>query len=138
MNIRYGQPSAPPMDPIPPNHPICVVCSYPANTLRTFPCSCAYPIHNQCIPSFRRQGGVCPRCHQVWIPIDTDGQTEATNTFTATQSQREWLLSQSPHSQIQTIYSCTSIRSNIYYSLCCVLLIGGLIFLTFLLIKVYG
>jgi len=67
--------------------------------------------------------------------MDTDGQTEA---MTSTRSQREWLLSQSPHSQNQTVYNCTSFRSNIYYSLCCVLLIGGLVFLTVLLIKVYG
>jgi hypothetical protein len=148
MNLRYGpgyallQPTAPPMDPLPvqggTNTPICVICSYPASTLRTFPCSCVYPIHDQCISSFRRIGGVCPKCHQVWVPIEMDGQTEVTNALTSTQSQREWLLSQHPHSRSQTVYGCTSCRRNIYFSICCVLLIAGIVFFAFLLVKVYG
>jgi hypothetical protein len=136
MNTRYG-PSYVPIQPTaPPGIPICVICSYSAPTQRTFPCGCIYPIHDQCIPSFRRIGGVCPKCYQVWIPIDTDGQTEATNALTTTQSQREWLLSQHPRSQ--TVYGCASWRSNIYYSICCVLLIAGIIFFSFLIVKVYG
>jgi len=146
MNLRYGpgyallQPTAPPMDPVQggTSTPICVICSYPAAPLRTFPCGCIYPIHDQCIASFRRIGGVCPKCHQVWVPMEIDGQTDVTNALTTTQSQREWLLSQHPYSQNQTVYECTSCRRNIYYSICCILLIAGLVFFSFLLVKVYG
>jgi len=127
MNVRYGQPSAP--------APLCVICSCSSFQQRVFPCGCVYPIHDPCIPYFRRQGGVCPTCHQVWIPIDADGQTEVTNALT-TQSQREWLLSQHPHSRTRT--GCGSCRSTFYYSLCCVLLLVAIGFCSYLLIRVYG
>ena len=104
-NQRYGyaaMPSAPPAYP-------CVICNTHSDAVNQFPCGCRLGIHPQCVPTFLRIGGVCARCHQVWLPMDQATMTTAWDT----RSQREWVLSQSPNTQ--TRVSCVACRSNFYF-----------------------
>ena len=128
MNIRYGAlPSAPPpLDPIPLNAPYCLICHYPAAQARTFPCGCAYPIHEQCVPTFRSIGGICPHCKQIWIPVVLDDRSETT------------VIAQRESKTHVMCFPHDTWRARLCYSLCCVLLMGGIVLCCFLLIKVYA
>jgi hypothetical protein len=132
MNVRYGVlPSAPPplplpLDPIPPNSSACLICQYSAAHARTFPCGCVYPIHEQCIPTFRSIGGICPRCKQVWVPVILDDRSETT-IIARRESKTQYICF--PHD---------TWRARLWYSLCCILLLAGIVLCCFLLVKVYG
>jgi len=134
MNVRYGPlPSAPPalplplpQDPLPVNASQCLICYYPTPMTRTFPCGCIYSIHDRCIPTFKAIGGICPRCKQVWIPVHVDDRSELT-VIARRESRTQYLCS--PHD---------TWRTRLLYSLCGVLLLGGIVLCGFLLIKVYG
>jgi len=136
MNIRYGAGYVPLYPTAPPEAP-CIICNNTATSWRTFPCSCNYPIHEQCVATFRRIGGVCPKCHQVWIPVDTETLTD--NTLGMTRSQKEWIISQDSRGNrmICGIYRGDTWKTKCCYSLLCVVLIGFTFLCTYLLIKVY-
>jgi len=132
MNVRYGPlPSAPPalplpQDPTPVNDHQCLICYYPTPMNRAFPCGCVYPIHDRCIPTFKAIGGICPRCKQVWIPVILDDRSELT-VIARRESRTQYLCS-----------SHDTWRTRLLYSLCCVLLLAGIVLCCFLLIRVYG
>ena len=137
MNVRYG-PSAPPME-----YP-CVMCNGLASSVRTFPCGCVYPIHEGCAGTFRRVGGVCPKCYQVWVPVEPqrgsiDGQTDT--TYQMTRSQNEWLLEHHPRTGGRTICGCSPSDSHstrcVYTSFCVLFLVFGGV-CGYLLIRLYG
>jgi hypothetical protein len=128
MNVRYGPlPSAPPsLDPIPQNNFQCLICHYPTPTSRTFPCGCVYPIHDRCIVTFKTIGGICPRCKQIWIPVILDDRSEVT------------IIAQRESKTHCVCFPHDTWRARVYYSLCCVLLLVGIVLCCFLLVKVYG
>jgi hypothetical protein len=128
MHTRYGPlPSAPPpLDPIPIQGYQCIMCHYPATDARTFPCGCVYSIHERCVPTFRAIGGICPRCKQVWIPVVLDDRSEYT------------VIAQRESKTHVMCFPHDTWRARVCYSLCCVLLVGGIVLCGFLLIKVYG
>jgi hypothetical protein len=138
MNVRYGpMPTAPPAieyyaplqaeeNPAPLHGYQCLICYSPTPINRTFPCGCVHAIHERCIPTFRAIGGICPRCKQVWIPVVLDDRSETT-IIARRESKTHCICS--PHD---------TWRTRVYYSLCCVLLLGGVVLCCFLLIKVYG
>ena len=95
----------------PPSNP-CVMCNVHADPIRQFPCGCQLPIHPQCIYAFLRQGGVCAKCHQVWVPMDVATTTTAWDTG----SQRSWLMTQAPHSRTEV--RCGTCRSTYFYCIC--------------------
>ena len=138
MNVRYGAGYTPLYPSAPPAEAACIMCSHPATSWRTFPCSCNYPIHEQCVISFRRSGGVCPKCHQVWIPMDNDALTD--NTLGMTRSQKEWIIAQDPRGSqlVCGIYRGDSWKNKCCCTWMCIFLIGAAILCTYLLIKVYG
>ena len=121
MNVRYGVlPSAPPpLDPIPLNAPYCLICHYPAAQARTFPCGCAYPIHEQCVPTFRSIGGICPHCKQVWIPVVLDDRSEYT------------VIAQRESKTHVLCFPHDTWRARLCYSLCGILLRGGVVLCCF-------
>ena len=123
MNVRYG-PSAPLLE----NRP-CIMCNYSSQSLRTFPCGCQYPIHDPCITHFRRIGGVCPRCHQVWVPVDIDGHTDT--TYGVNPVHKEWILEHHPMTGRNVTCGCfptDTHRSRCLLTVGClfILLFGGL------------
>jgi hypothetical protein len=137
MNVRYG-PSAPPIESP------CIMCNGLASNARTFPCGCVYPIHESCVRTFRRIGGICPKCNQVWIAVETQSVPNdrlTDSTYAITRSQNEWLLEYNPQSGSRTICGCVpfdSYRIRFIYSIFCaiILIFGGVC--SYLLIRLYA
>jgi hypothetical protein len=118
------------MPSAPPTLQPCVICDVHAESIKQFPCGCLLPIHSRCVYSFLRQGGVCAKCHQVWVAMDTATVTTAWDTG----SQREWLISQAPHTQVKA--NCGACRITYFYCICCVLLLIGVCVISYVLYKV--
>ena len=81
-----------------------------------------------------RQGGVCAKCHQVWIAMDTATVTTAWDTGSQKESARDWLISQSPHTQTRA--SCGSCRITYFYCICFMVLLIGVAVAGYVLYKV--
>jgi hypothetical protein len=122
MNHRYGY------MPLPPGQP-CVMCNVPCDIVRQFPCGCHLPIHGPCVYTFMRQGGVCVKCHQVWVQIDT-----ATVTTAWDASSRQDILVRRP--AVTQVSCCESSRLTYFYAVCCIFLLLAAILLAYILYRV--
>lgn len=110
MNQRYGY------APLPAALP-CVMCNVPCDIVKQFPCGCHLPIHAPCVNTFLCQGGVCAKCHQVWVPMDT---ATVTTAWWDTSSQQDILIQRPSTMQLSC---CESSRLLYFYCLCCLFLL---------------
>ena len=83
------------------------------------------PIHPPCVYTFMRQGGVCAKCHQVWVQIDTA-------TVTTAWDRQDVLISRPSTTQISC---CESSRLTYFYCIMCMFLLAVAILMGYVLYK---
>jgi len=113
-------PSAPPPEDI----VSCYACKGPlAEPLVLCSCGCRLPLHPQCHGSLVQQRQACPVCRRVWMPHPQScNQSVVSMPFTEAIIER-------PLTQTECTWSCET--RWMVYSIVCLLIVTGTLFLFF-------